>query len=263
MSSKKSYFFLHYGPGGNCDAERSYWGSDKGIYFWDQPAATTFEHLVQSCVSKFETYAQQNQCQGIIGHSFGCDLAVEMAKRLKHLPAKVILIAPIPNLYIAFENLAKRVLKSGDVDATIRIAIESKLGLLKSGDISSLWDLVFSTYQYPNIGRIFWANDSAFAEYANRSKTFKAMDLGVWQNILTDYVKNYSPVLLKENPEPQRDRTWAYMGRHDPYTDGNSSESDQWLKIARPERILVDEDSGHWPHLESANTFLKFISGVD
>ncbi len=136
---KKSFFFLHYGPGGNCDAERSYFGDlscKDNFYFWDQPATKTFDELLNATAAEFERYTRNNQCLGIVGHSFGCDLAVALAKYLsvKKAPApELILIAPIPNLISAFKNLGQRVAGQSDIRADVRMALQEKLSKLSPG----------------------------------------------------------------------------------------------------------------------------------
>ena len=267
---KKSFFFLHYGPGGNCDAERSYFGDlpfKDHFYFWDQPATKTFDELLDATAEEFERYTRNNQCLGIVGHSFGCDLAAALMKYLsikKIAPADLIFIAPIPNLISAFKNLGQRVARQNDLHADVRAALQEKLLKLSkaTNNVQALWDFVFTIYGYPNVGRLFWSNAKAFENFVGRSSAFRAVDLATWQSVLTDYIQNHKAALSKESLASFASKTKVYVGEEDPYLDAATGAT-FWNKILVAQNVMNVSLAGHHPHLEKPSNFFKFLGPID
>ena len=81
--SNLRYLFLHFGPGGNAGLERKWLSSNiASVDFWDQPKnVSSFEELVQRCASHYKS----GQYDGIIAHSFGCDLALKVKGFVKNI----------------------------------------------------------------------------------------------------------------------------------------------------------------------------------
>ncbi len=262
-----AYFFLHYGPGGNCDAERAYFkNASVRLHFWDQPAARTFDELNEAVTSEFARFVATHKCLGIVGHSFGCDLAMNLANQQAKIGLRVpvILVAPIPNLISAFENLARCSAKQKDMKADLRQTIIEKLRALSTsrGERQVLWDLVFTIYGYPNVGRLFWYSDQAFLTFAQNARAYRAVDLTTWQNVLSDYISNHEPALSRTKLALTGDMTKVCLGSADPYLDDAMGAS-FWSQLIKKDNVLNFTDAAHYAHLEKIGDFIKFLTATD
>lgn len=245
-------FFLHYGPGGNSDAEKLFLAKDyPKIYFWDQPPTATFNQLVESACDHFNSIQKLSKIRYLVGHSFGCDLAQTLAHKLD-LEINMLLAAPVCNLPNAFCNLAQRVLEQSDLDPTLSAVIQSKKLRVENSprETSIIWDLVFTIYQYPQISRLFWHNEDMYNRYVSLAPSFKPLDLESWQRTLDDYI------MRTPEPHPQfSSKTQVLIGQHDPYYAQLPPHPD-W----NGGKVKISSLSGHYPHLEDLGAFAAALS---
>src|SRR4051812_40115075 len=96
----KSILFLHYGPGGNAELERHWYGSEfNNVLFWDQPTTRVFSDLIQACENKLnEVFELNNKPVVLWAHSFGCDLALQLLKHHGPKIKRCDLISPVADV---------------------------------------------------------------------------------------------------------------------------------------------------------------------
>lgn len=257
--NKKSGFFFHYGPGGSCCAERHFLATDfPNLIFWDQPATSSFSRLVEASCEAYLEESRKTAIQYLVGHSFGCDLALAVADRLK-LNSHIILCAPVFDLKNAFVSLSRCVLSQKDAGSDLKenILRKQNLFLQSPESLNLLWDLVFTTYQYSKIQSLFWANTEKFDAFASAAPTFKAFDLQSWQRTLGDYLQLGSKPNFKSTVAQFTGPISILLGAKDPYRDAAHlhQSSSAPPKDEKSIKKAVSQQSAHYPHIEDSALF--------
>ena len=246
------YLFFHYGPGGNCDTERSWLAARfPQIEFWNQPKTTTFDDLKQACSFKLLEFSKIHNHFGVIAHSFGCDLALH-ALHSSHVKAdQLVLISPISSLFSAFENLAQKVLKK---DPKIHKELSTALVLFqKRPSLDLFWSLVGCSVKSPVFPSLYWASSEKFKTFQETEKKSQPLDFQMWQIVLNDYISKRLPT-----PKVNAQHINVYLGDDDPYLKIQSDVL-YWQAHLPGCHVLTVPNCGHYPHLEKPETVFANI----
>lgn len=253
------YLFLHLGPGGNSGLERL-WLQDyrSRVDFWDQPTnISSFDELVQHCNDRFksETY------KGIIGHSFGCELALEISRRSSS-PIELYFISPLHNIPIAFINLARSLTKDialsvdrkrqlNEAAQKMKSSIDQQLGQnLSPVEIEHFMRLVMTIGADPKYSKAFWNQSEKFSAFEKELPKLSLLDQTCWKNVMTDFLMNY------QSSTHQQVNAKIFIGTQDPYIGSIHEEKKYWENLGS--QFFSIEKSGHYPHLES-NAFKLIV----
>tara|TARA_B110001454_G_scaffold171291_1_gene162037 strand:- start:68375 stop:69160 length:786 start_codon:yes stop_codon:yes gene_type:complete len=258
--SNLRYLFLHYGPGGNAALERIWlknWSSK--IDFWDQPTNLgSFSDLASHCADQFKS----GNYDGIIAHSFGCEIAVKV-NELVGENIKSYFISPLRDIPSAFINLANFLAKSA-------LSIERKTQLievsaqmektpnwmpkknLSSEGMANFIKLISTISADPKYYRCFWSKSECLARYESILTQLPPLDLTCWQNVMMDFLGNHQISIQKNNLH-------VFVGSDDPYLGLTRDEQLYWENLEA--KFSLCEKVGHYPHLESelVNNLLKSI----
>lgn len=239
--SSLRYLFLHFGPGGNADLERKWLSGYKSkVDFWDQPKnVSSFKELVHLCAERYKVGGYH----GIIGHSFGCDLALKIAELLSDPQPKLILISPLRDVPKAFVSLAQHL-----ADDAVSQERKHQLRLAFEGAQSGVSALDAFTQLAKVIGadplyyRRFWAQAQMLKAFEEVAAELTPLDMKCWQAVLADVILNYQMALNGKKAQ-------VYIGSKDPYY-GLIRDEDAYWKNSGADVSLI-ENAGHYPHLES------------
>jgi pimeloyl-ACP methyl ester carboxylesterase len=253
---KQKYLFFHYGPGGNASLERI-WLKDlmSKVDFWDLPHSSlesvSFESMIKVALDKFRT----GSYRGIIGHSFGCDIALKVAELAGKQIEDLVLISPIRNIPAGFVALAQK-LSSTELDKSRQNLLQtvsselvsvlnksSSTTLLSSETLPIFFKLVQAIATDPSYYKVYWKQLDKLSFYEKHFSETIPMDFTVWQTLLSKYFLESSPKF--EYPFPGT----VIFGENDPYYIQFLEEKKHWEKLHF--KVLSTPDAGHYPHLES------------
>ncbi|OYZ17595.1 MAG: hypothetical protein B7Y39_14970 [Bdellovibrio sp. 28-41-41] len=246
--SNLRYLFLHFGPGGNAALERKWLTSYKSaVDFWDQPKdVSSFEELVQQCVNQYNV----GQYNGIIAHSFGCDLALKVKDLVNIRDSNLILISPLRDLPKAFINFAQHLASEAAIPERKQDLTAAAKGMeMASNKIEAFARLVTAVSSDPLYYRRLWAQASKLKEFEAVASQFPPVDMNCWRTVLVDYILNHQ-VSLKGR------KAKVYIGSEDPYYGLIRDEESYWSEQGG--NVYLIEDVGHYPHLE-AKVFEKIF----
>ena len=250
--------FLHSGPGGSAAVERLWFGGHppSDMEFWDQPILSgqqcAFSKLLEACERKLNEVAiKGNGPAGLVGHGFGCALALNLAAKRPERVKNITLISPTVDCSIGVLNLGQKLLTGPnikrencrEIKAAISYFKKSKRGSKERQ--SAICGILDAASKVPNYEDVYWAKDEARERYKNLSKSLPAPDTVMRQTILNDYILGgYAdiPIILCSAK--------IYFGEKDPCVN-YEEDSKSWQKLIPQARIQLLPDCGHFPHLES------------
>ncbi|MBC7465667.1 MAG: alpha/beta hydrolase [Bdellovibrio sp.] len=254
-----SSLFLHYGPGGSSDIEAAVLGSQwPNVLFWNQPKfkdrLNPYQELVNACAQQ----AQEMQAKQMIGHSFGCDLLSSILKtKLPQLPHLVvensILISPLRSIPTAFINLGRVLQRKQDVPALAE-AIQSVAPFLSAPPPDLFWNLIIQISTHPFYLQSFWANQKAKENSDKLAALSTPFDAAEWQTLVNDYLFAYKN---SDTNHLKNKKIKAIFGDSDPYLDENDFTF--WKNLLGLEQVIIIKNSGHYPHLENQEAFLRSV----
>lgn len=243
---KKTALFLHYGPGGNSQVETKWLGeAHPEVDFWDQPKISsqppTFKGLYTACREKVLSLAADGLPIHLIGHSFGCDLALALYADIPEKVSHVTLISPVRNLISAFIRLGQILAPA----ATAKLQRAQETSAQPQQILDEAWVLIGEVLKSPRFAATYWQDQKAFQKFIQINSQCTPLDFTMWQSILSDiYLHGTQP------PIPAFDKNLTViLGTHDPYFDVNE-ERMFWSTKTTVKNLLVLEGAGHHPHLE-------------
>lgn len=251
------YLFLHYGPGGNCALERLWLqGYGPTVDFWDQPTnVSSFEELVRHCVERFKS----GNYKGVIGHSFGCELAVQVSQQTTR-PIELYLISPLRDIPTAFINLAHNLSQasvSTDRKLQLRLAAQAMKTLpnwhpgenLSSDELDRFAELTATIAVDPGYCKAFWAQQEKLNAFKAEWPNLPQFSQACWKSVMVDF-------LMKHQSSRSKVKAKVFVGVNDPYIGLIQDEKKFWQTVGS--KFISVEKSGHSPHLES-NVFEMLI----
>ncbi len=267
---RKTFLFLHAGPGLNCEAERQALGPllqahQLKFLFLDEPSALrpkgpifSPKNAAQGIIDSAEkTLLGMEGKVSIIGLSFGAIVAEHLLSRYPEKVSELIAISPTPNLQNVFLKMMLMAetdfkkqgspLEENIKSCRLRtrsfydLACQEGLGLTQADPefFSHYW-------QKPDV-MLSWAGTLGLPEYG--------FDL-VSQKAVYEEMRESNPFL--EVTESETPLTLIY-GKKDPVVDAVATTSIYQQKFKQI-RTLFFEKSGHFPHLEESQQFLMLLN---
>lgn len=236
---------MHYGPGGNASLERLRLEPLKSrIDFWDQPilegASATFENLLAECAKRYDS----GSYSGVIGHSFGCDLAQHLVGRTKRPIEELILLSPIRDLTLGFANFAERIGKTQAADA-LKAAIAKRPGFASSPEeLEKFWLVIQSIMSDPFFYKAYWGTEEKLKEHEQIITQLAPLNIAMWQAGLNDFLLNRKPA-----PSVAAIRKKSvFLGERDPYYTKVADEERFWKALGYVTSVM--QAVGHYTHIE-------------
>lgn len=251
--------FLHGGPGLSCIAERDAYGDDLPIYWWDQPRAVMhtprpFATLVSAALDQLDALRRANGGPvPVIAHSFGVNLAYELALRQPNAIASLELLAPVHDLGGAFIQLAARLAAADTTQAErLRDAILTYENGVPS--IDATWALIVAVQSTPDFLSAYWskaaqAPHKRFVELMAREPVF---DPAAYEAIFKDFTTGPVASSMSGCSAPVH----ILFGTVDPLA--RPEHDFAWWRRRFPNAMRHDVDAGHFIQLETLPaTWLK------
>jgi len=249
MKNEIDALYLHGGPGCSTVLERHLWKERLPVEWWEQPtpdanAASAYDDLVQAVEDKLTCRAQDaGGPVPIIGHSFGCVLALEMARRVPQHIASLCLMAPVSNLYSVFENFGQLILEDQPELTALSDALAALRGAREPG---AFWNLVGNVMAVPTFLDYYWGPKSdQQRDFANQVLAQHTLFNPPFFQAIVNEVLNRE---LAEAPGGFHGPVQIIQGRFDPLIDLDA-ELAVWL-TRFPHAETVVADTGHLIPLE-------------
>ncbi len=246
-ASSASALFLHGGPGLCTAMERQVYADRLPVIWWDQPRdRRTYEALVAACAARLRAAVEQTgRPVPLLASSFAAHLALDLSRTFQNEIASVTLLAGLPDLPRAFEQMALFLIRShrlGSLEAPLQ-AFQTQ-----RSSREALWGLIGALASLPNYLDYIWAPSSASVRDQVRPVTQTAdfMDGAVFQSVLDSFLDRPPPTL----PISYRGPVTVITGTFDPYADLEADES-AW-RTQFPSAKCVRLETGHLPHLEAS-----------
>lgn len=216
------------------------------IDFWNQPqfsgAECTFDYLVECVVEKYDS----GNYDGIVAHSFGCDLALNALSRVRNPVNELILISPIRDLsesFLAFGEMLIGAAKCSELRRMIEIR-EANRSAISPEEVAAFWGVVGGIVADPQFYTRYWGTSQKLLEFESVSSKLTPLNFNMWQSILNDFF-NHASSGLSVNCKKT-----VILGNKDPYYLKVEDESAYWQKQGFISRVM--DNCGHHPHLESS-----------
>ena len=247
--------FLHMGPGSNAQVESLLL---RDLYpntlFWDQPAQHTsedaFKNLVLAAQKEITTLAARNNGPiKVIGHSFGGHILHQLTLLCPEHIASCTLFSTGYDIVEGFYNLLKIIGQSSETTQDLKNRIQEHLVINPTPTVQNFWSCISLVAQDPAFFRFYWPQPAQFEKYVKLASSTPPMDMLTFQNVINDFLTNfYSPKIPTKS-------SWTnpvqiIFGNKDPLLN-LEHEVSIWKKIFPQAQIKVQENSGHFTHLES------------
>jgi len=228
--------YLHWGPGGNAQAELKSFNDhfSPSFVLWNQPtvspeAKEPYGFLIEATLDQVsKIYAETRTPLHLFGHSFGAHLALEAARRLPEKVRKISLVSPLYSLSLAYRRLGTRLAEIYG-DETLATATRQ---FEKNPAFQTFLPLFQQVTGRPDFMNQFWGSAPESVEARNRF--LKAIEntpilhvetfLSVIKNVFDSYSTDEYRLSLTP---PATLETEVHLGKEDPY-------------------VLLDEDVDHW-----------------
>lgn len=181
--------------------------------------------------------------QGVIAHSFGCDLALNMTGHTKRPIQEMILLSPIRDLALGFANLGNILGKKTEAAALMQ-EIEKRNGLSSSAqEIDKFWVMIQAMITDPAFYRAYWADEDHYKLHMEMMPKLPPLDLSMWQTGITDFLRNKTA-----SPPATALKKKVFLGDKDPYYLDVGAEKLAWEKLGFS--VGIEKNCGHYPHIE-------------
>jgi pimeloyl-ACP methyl ester carboxylesterase len=239
--------FLHWGPGGNAEVERRWFGKQTAIDFWDQPKLSgprAYDELVSAAEARLGDLCALAQGPiHLIAHSFGSKIAQTLAERAPEKISGLTLLAAGHDPWKAYIQFAYFL--SAQHNSLKALAQQAD----RSRQFDELWGLLGTMAQIPDVQRLYWKNEKARLQYQAFASGLDLVDFGCLAEVLkgfADATPALKPLRLKSGV-----RVRCVLGANDPLQN-TAEEADAWKSIFPGCEISVLPNVGHFVHFESA-----------
>jgi pimeloyl-ACP methyl ester carboxylesterase len=186
------YLFLHGGPGMSAVGERAWYGDSLRVAWWDQPRELTlrpYATLVGAARARLHVAVEARGAPvGLLAHSFGAQVALELAKTDAPLIGALVLLAPAHDMRHVWLTLAGLV-DSAAAAPAVRAAAARYAAVPDETKLCALLDALAAV---PNLFDHYWA--SASGAHMTRHRRIlaehpAAFDFPVFKAILLDFLR--------------------------------------------------------------------------
>jgi pimeloyl-ACP methyl ester carboxylesterase len=245
-SNRPSALFLHWGPGSHAAVERAWFGDSLPIRWWDQPRIA-LEGLFDAAEAELRRLSdEQGGAVGLVAHSFGGQLALELSFRAPERIRSIELLGSSEWTGRAFLNLARQLARRHPSGApaleAAAAAGERKL------DAAGFGTLAAAIAAVPDFMLHYWGP----ASVAARDRYLEAlahcpppMDLGSFMEVMGAFVER-TP---RAGESPFRGPVRFLAGTHDPLVDLDR-ENAAW-RARFPQLECATADCGHFVQFET------------
>lgn len=156
--------FLHGGPGLSCFAEREHYGSALSINWWDQPGGTVlFARPFSEPVEMTEDVVVErtSHCRqpvGLVAHSFGALLALNVAARIPQHIHGLTLLAPVHNVIDALTRVGRCVVERLPHASSLTRVLGELAA--RPDDRNCFWSMVNELSNTPDFLRVYFRDDA-------------------------------------------------------------------------------------------------------
>ncbi|MES2262971.1 MAG: alpha/beta hydrolase [Pseudomonadota bacterium] len=190
-----AYLFLHGGPAMSSIAERLWYGESLPVDWWDQPRAAAssprpYAALVGSARNKLRTTADARGGKiALLAHSFGAQIALELAAAEASYIASLTLLAPAHDMRYVWLTLAQLLQIAAPIPTLQQAAARFARDTSDEAAMSALWyalaavPTLFDCYWGAASGKQMACHRNALADYPD------AFDLAAFAAILADYLR--------------------------------------------------------------------------
>jgi len=250
--------YLHWGPGGNAQAELkalSRYSADH-FFAWTQPTISAeqprpYLTLVQAVLDQVtEIYNKNGTPLHLFGHSFGALLALEAAKRVPNKISRLTLIAALPSVAEGYTRLGKRLAEIYRDEAIAK----ASFNFSHSPSFETFVSLFQTVTQYPDFLLHYWgknADSQAARElFFKIAETTPMLNFETFTTVMKDLFESYLDSSYQDTLKPAAHLpVEIHLGNEDPYLD-IAQDSALW-KSKIPQAKIVVHPAGHFVHLES------------
>lgn len=258
------FFFLHWGPGSSAAVERACFGNTLPVEWWDQPRPreglpeSPYFQIVSAAVRRAEELARANADGkiGLIGHSFGGRIAMEVAARIPDRISSLTLLAAELRGSQAFLNLGRALRDSSLVDAEKKAALAKLVADAEAAfSAATFWPLIQSIAATPDYFSLYWGTSARSAETRERYRLLErdapAFDFACFQSVMSDYLAQGLDTKIERSPYAGPVR--MIVGANDPLSGGDEALR-EWRKVFPQIGGFETLPSGHFIHFERASS---------
>ncbi|MCB9072051.1 MAG: alpha/beta hydrolase [Bdellovibrionaceae bacterium] len=259
-SINEKTLFLHMGPGGNADVERSFFADRYSfVDFWNQPHVKEkdrgFKYLTESVINKIESYYKiQGEPIHVVAHSFSGLLLNEVLRFLdESLISRITMIATGFYFEDSFICLLRKVVTQKDCHVDLQGQITQFLSTQSRYSRSErFWQSVGLIMQYPNFMPLYFSSTAEWEKVANFFMQAGPMELNTFTNVANDLLQT------KKEPSisPYKGPVEIYFGETDPLLDLNKN-VEAWRQIYPQAQVHSLSSCGHFCHLEKESLFFN------
>ena len=244
--------FLHGGPGLSCIAERDAYSDTLPVHWWDQPRAVVhtprpFATLVDAALDQLDELRRANgDPVPVVAHSFGANLAYELALRRPDAIASLTLLAPVHDLGGAFVQLAARLAAA---NATQSERLRDAILTYKNGapGINAIWALIVAVQSTPDFLSAYWskAARAAHKRFVELMACEPVFDPAAYEAIFKDFATSPAASSTSACSAPVH----IVFGTVDPLA--RPEHDFAWWRGRFTNAVRHDVDAGHFIQLET------------
>ena len=248
--------FLHFGPGGNCLVEKSIFGSELAIEWWDQPSFAiddkeALSKLRQAAVDKIRTmHGSAHKKITVFANSYGAHLAVAAIQEVQDLIEHVVILGSQPKISSSYENLAQFLLIQNPKNLELK---EASLAFEKSKTWESFQTLLGAISSVEGFMLNYWhkKDSKAFKLWLEIASQDKLMNFDSFLAIIQGHFAEGTFDQLASAEAIPIPASYIY-GAFDPLAC-EEEDVPQWKHIF-PQLQVRQLDCGHFVHLEVATS---------
>jgi pimeloyl-ACP methyl ester carboxylesterase len=250
MHSDAPTLFLHGGPGFSAMAERTLYGHQLPIHWWDQPRsviffASPFDALVSAAQEELGRLATvSRQPVNVVAHAFGAHLVLHLASRVPEQLGKILLLAPVYDLWLALMRLANQLHANHCLTASLRLALaEANM----SNDYLHRSKLAGQLMGLAMVADPVWRPDATERRhgYKHLLAHESVVDLNTFEVVVKDFWTEGYPVPISVTSAAP---VHVAFGHKDALLDVEAEQA-LWTGLF-PQAVFHQFDCGHFVHLE-------------
>jgi pimeloyl-ACP methyl ester carboxylesterase len=247
--------FLHWGPGGNAQAELKQFNArfPSSFVWWNQPAPSPaslhpYQDILDAAFIELNRIHQETQTAvRLVAHSFGVQLALDLVQKAPEKISRLVLIGALSSVIQGHVKLGYRLARHYR-DETIK---STTLEFEKEPGFATFSNLIQAVTRYPDFLIHYWGYNQhslkardAFLQFAEGTPI---MDFDTYLLVM----KNLFDSKILDRPVPSLNLpVEIHLGNQDPYFD-IKDEMEEWQKKI-PQAKIIAHTAGHFVHLESS-----------
>lgn len=267
----KDLVFIHGGPGLNSNPERVILtqpliDANISYYFWDEPSrlrsdghAFKTEMAYTNALNSIAETIRLHRPKVLVAGSFGAQLCLDFLASFKPKEdLKILFVSPVFDLYKAHRRVVSLALECFETTEP-----EKFLRLKKfENEIRSVWDTPMKSalalaWEAPKLPTLYFCDQSLVGQwYGSMSDEKYGIDPVSQEAVLSEFEKR-----SVGRPQVMNNKVTCLVGDSDPFIDQDSIQAIIETCFRSTENIIF-KHSGHFPHLESRDHFVKLLQKI-